>query len=120
MCKSLLCVFTTTLKHVENVVYCHVHIVHVKKVITHTHYIYMYIYTFFCQLREVHLHLIYKCGGIDKRIIEKFEKEAAKMDKGSFKYTWVLDKLKAEHERGITMDIALWKFRDQPVLRDHH
>eukprot|EP00656_Telonema_subtile_P023725 TRINITY_DN2530_c0_g1_i1.p1 TRINITY_DN2530_c0_g1~~TRINITY_DN2530_c0_g1_i1.p1 ORF type:complete len:124 (-),score=41.99 TRINITY_DN2530_c0_g1_i1:7-378(-) len=55
-------------------------------------------------------HLIYKCGGIDKRVIEKFEKEAAEMGKGSFKYAWVLDKLKAERERGITIDIALWKF----------
>jgi len=55
-------------------------------------------------------HLIYKCGGIDKRTIEKFEKEANEMGKGSFKYAWVLDKLKAERERGITIDIALWKF----------
>ncbi|XP_061106693.1 elongation factor 1-alpha-like [Conger conger] len=55
-------------------------------------------------------HLIYKCGGIDKRMIEKFEKEASDMGKGSFKYAWVLDKLKAERERGITIDIALWKF----------
>ena len=55
-------------------------------------------------------HLIYKCGGIDKRTIEKFEKESAEMGKSSFKYAWVLDKLKAERERGITIDIALWKF----------
>jgi elongation factor 1-alpha len=55
-------------------------------------------------------HLIYKCGGIDKRTIEKFEKEASDMGKASFKYAWVLDKLKAERERGITIDIALWKF----------
>lgn len=58
-------------------------------------------------------HLIYKCGGIDKRTIEKFEKEAQEMGKGSFKYAWVLDKLKAERERGITIDIALWKFETQ-------
>jgi len=58
-------------------------------------------------------HLIYKCGGIDKRTIEKFEKEAAEMGKGSFKYAWVLDKLKAERERGITIDISLWKFETQ-------
>ena len=32
------------------------------------------------------------------------------MGKGAFKYAWVLDKLKAERERGITIDIALWKF----------
>jgi elongation factor 1-alpha len=56
-------------------------------------------------------HLIYKCGGIDKRAIEKFEKEAQEIGKGSFKYAWVLDKLKAERERGITIDIALWKFQ---------
>ncbi|KAJ2517129.1 translation elongation factor EF-1 alpha [Coemansia sp. RSA 1939] len=55
-------------------------------------------------------HLIYKCGGIDKRTIEKFEKEANELGKGSFMYAWVLDKLKAERERGITIDIALWKF----------
>jgi len=55
-------------------------------------------------------HLIYKCGGIDERTIAKFEKEAAEMGKGSFKYAWVLDKLKAERERGITIDISLWKF----------
>ena len=55
-------------------------------------------------------HLIYKCGGIDQRTIEKFEKEAQNLGKGSFKYAWVLDKLKAERERGITIDISLWKF----------
>lgn len=55
-------------------------------------------------------HLIYKLGGIDKRVIERFEKEASEMNKRSFKYAWVLDKLKAERERGITIDIALWKF----------
>ena len=38
-------------------------------------------------------HLIYKLGGIDKRVIERFEKEAAEMNKRSFKYAWVLDKL---------------------------
>jgi elongation factor 1-alpha len=55
-------------------------------------------------------HLIYKCGGIDQRTIDKFEKEAQEMGKSTFKYAWVLDKLKAERERGITIDIALWKF----------
>merc|ERR1711907_402624 len=58
-------------------------------------------------------HLIYKCGGIDERAIAKFEKEANEMGKGTFKYAWVLDKLKAERERGITIDIALWKFESE-------
>jgi len=61
-------------------------------------------------------HLIYKCGGIDKRTIEKYEKEAEEMGKGSFKYAWVLDKLKAERERGITIDIALWKFESEKTV----
>ena len=55
-------------------------------------------------------HLIYKCGGIDKRTIEKFEKEANELGKGSFKYAWVLDNLQAERERGITIDTSLQKF----------
>jgi len=49
-------------------------------------------------------------GGIDKRTLEKYEKEASECGKGSFKYAWVLDHLKAERERGITIDISLWKF----------
>ncbi|XWS55785.1 hypothetical protein CRYUN_Cryun09bG0030500 [Craigia yunnanensis] len=40
-------------------------------------------------------HLIYKLGGIDKHVIGRFE-EAAEMNKRSFKYAWVLDKLKAD------------------------
>ncbi|AET01529.1 putative protein-synthesizing GTPase [Medicago truncatula] len=55
-------------------------------------------------------HLIYKLGGIKKDVIERFEKEAAEINMCSFKYAWVLDKLKAERERGITIDISLSKF----------
>ncbi|KTG33524.1 hypothetical protein cypCar_00012728 [Cyprinus carpio] len=58
-------------------------------------------------------HLVYKCGGIDHRTIEKYEKAATQMGKSSFKYAWVLDKLKAERERGITIDISLLKFNTQ-------
>ena len=55
-------------------------------------------------------HLIYKCGVVDKKTIDKYEKESAEMGKSSFKYAWILDKLKAERERGITIDISLFKF----------
>jgi len=58
-------------------------------------------------------HLVYKNGGIDKRTIERFEKDAADMGKASFKYAWVLDKLKAERERGITIDISLQRFESE-------
>ncbi|ELK08869.1 Elongation factor 1-alpha 1 [Pteropus alecto] len=56
-------------------------------------------------------HLIYKCVGIDKRAIQKFEKEAAGMGKGSFRDSWALDKLKTECEPGITTDISLWEVK---------
>jgi elongation factor 1-alpha len=44
--------------------------------------------------------MIYKCGGIDKRTTEKFEKEAVESRVPS--HAWVLDNLKVERERGIT------------------
>ena len=55
-------------------------------------------------------HLIYKCGGLDKRKLAKIEEEANQLGKSSFKYAFVMDSLKAERERGITIDISLWKF----------
>ena len=36
--------------------------------------------------------------------------QAEEVRKGSFKYAWVLDKLKAVRERGTTIDICLFKF----------
>ncbi|KAL2899737.1 Elongation factor 1-alpha, partial [Bienertia sinuspersici] len=39
-------------------------------------------------------HLIYKLGSIDKRVIERLEKEAVEMNKRSFKYAWVLVSLR--------------------------
>ena len=36
--------------------------------------------------------------------------QAKEVRKGSFKYAWVLDKLKAVRERGTTIDICLFKF----------
>ncbi|VCW51728.1 unnamed protein product, partial [Gulo gulo] len=56
--------------------------------------------------------LIYKCDGINKRTTVKFEKEAVEMGKGSFKYDWVLDKVKIECEHGVNTDISLWKFEN--------
>ena len=56
-------------------------------------------------------HLIYKCGGIEKRILEKLEKEAIESGRQSFKYAWIMDKMKASRERGVTIDISLWEFQ---------
>ena len=56
-------------------------------------------------------HLIMLRGGIEQRAIKKFQKQAEKIGKGSFKYAWALDKLKAERERGTTIDISSYKFQ---------
>jgi elongation factor 1-alpha len=55
-------------------------------------------------------HLVYKCGGISKRDLEKIEDEAKKLNKESFKFAFIMDKLKASRTRGITIDISLQKF----------
>lgn len=55
-------------------------------------------------------HLIYQCGGVDKKTIEKYERESNEIGKSKQKYAWVLDNIKAERERGMTIDITLWKF----------
>ena len=56
-------------------------------------------------------HLIYKCGRIDKRTIEKFEKQATEMGEISFTYSWVWGKLNTSGELGITIDISVWKYK---------
>ncbi|MEM3525777.1 MAG: translation elongation factor EF-1 subunit alpha, partial [Candidatus Jordarchaeaceae archaeon] len=55
-------------------------------------------------------HLLYLMGAIDDRTIKQYEEEAKKIGKGSFKFASVLDKLKEERERGLTIDISFWKF----------
>jgi elongation factor 1-alpha len=55
-------------------------------------------------------HLLYLAGVVDERTIKAFEEEAAKMGKSTFKYAWVLDTLKEERERGITIDLRFLKF----------
>ncbi len=55
-------------------------------------------------------NLLYQAGAIDERTIKAFEEEAAKLGKGTFKYAWVLDNLKEERERGLTIDLRFLKF----------
>jgi elongation factor 1-alpha len=56
-------------------------------------------------------HLLYKAGAIDERTIKAFEEEAEKMGKGTFKFAWVLDNLKEERERGVTIDLRFLQFQ---------
>ncbi|HEX5977922.1 MAG TPA: translation elongation factor EF-1 subunit alpha, partial [Nitrososphaeraceae archaeon] len=56
-------------------------------------------------------HLMVDLGVIDQRTIEQFAKESEATGKGdTFKYAWVLDSIKDERDRGITIDLAFQKF----------
>ena len=55
-------------------------------------------------------HLFYLNGTIDERTVKAFEEEAKKLGKETFKFAWVLDKLKEERERGLTIDLAFLRF----------
>ena len=56
-------------------------------------------------------HLMVDLGVIDQRTIEQFAKESEETGKGdTFKYAWVLDSIKDERDRGITIDLAFQKF----------
>lgn len=55
-------------------------------------------------------HLFYLTKTIDERTAKAYEEEAKKMGKETFKFAWVLDKLKEERERGLTIDLAFLRF----------
>ena len=55
-------------------------------------------------------HLLYLTGTIDDRIIKEYEEEARRLGKETFKFAWVLDNLKEERERGLTIDLRFLKF----------
>jgi elongation factor 1-alpha len=56
-------------------------------------------------------HLMVDLGVIDQRTIDAFAKESEATGKGdTFKYAWVLDSIKDERDRGITIDLAFQKF----------
>ncbi len=54
--------------------------------------------------------LLLDSGHIEEHVIEKFEKEAAERGKAGFGFAYVMDGLKEERERGITIDVAHKEF----------
>jgi len=56
-------------------------------------------------------HFLLDLGVIDERTIASHAKESEETGKGdSFKYAWVMDTIKDERARGITIDLAFQKF----------
>jgi elongation factor 1-alpha len=54
--------------------------------------------------------LMYETGAVDQHTIEEYRKEAASKGKATFEFAWVMDSLKEERERGVTIDIAHQRF----------
>ncbi len=54
--------------------------------------------------------LMLDTGHIEAHVIEKFEKEASERGKAGFGFAYVMDGLKEERERGITIDVAHKEF----------
>ncbi len=56
-------------------------------------------------------HMLLQTGNVDQKKIDEYAKQSETMGSGdSFKFAWVLDNLKEERERGVTIDLAFQKF----------
>jgi len=62
-------------------------------------------------------HLLFDTGNVDDKTIAKYADESAKLGAGeTFKFAWVLDTLKEERERGVTIDLRFEKFETDKVF----
>ena len=55
-------------------------------------------------------HLLFRLGFVDEKTLRQLEEEAKKKGKESFKFAWLMDRLKEERERGVTIDLSFVKF----------
>jgi elongation factor 1-alpha len=62
-------------------------------------------------------HLLYLTGNIDEKTIQKYAEASRQLGVGdSFKFAWVLDTLKEERERGVTIDLRFEKFETDKIF----
>ncbi|HLC64774.1 MAG TPA: translation elongation factor EF-1 subunit alpha [Candidatus Nanoarchaeia archaeon] len=54
--------------------------------------------------------LLYDTGNIDEQAMKKLKDKAEELGKGGFEFAFVMDNLKEERERGVTIDLAHKKF----------
>ncbi len=59
--------------------------------------------------------LLLDTGHIEAHVIEKFKKEAQEKGKPTFEFAWVMDHLKEERERGLTIDVAHRRFETDKI-----
>ncbi|MFH1722537.1 MAG: translation elongation factor EF-1 subunit alpha [Candidatus Altiarchaeota archaeon] len=54
--------------------------------------------------------LLYELGEVTEQQMKNLKAEAEKIGKGTFEFAWVMDRLKEERERGVTIDLCHRKF----------
>ncbi len=54
--------------------------------------------------------ILYETGAVSEQTLNKLKEEAAKVGKATFEFAFVMDALKEERERGVTIDIAHREF----------
>ncbi len=57
--------------------------------------------------------LLYDAGVIDEQTLRKLREKAQELGKAGFEFAFVMDQLKEERERGVTIDLAHKKFSTQ-------
>lgn len=62
-------------------------------------------------------HLLLQTGNVDQKKIDEYAKQSETLGSGdTFKYAWVLDNLKEERERGVTIDLAFQKLETDKLF----
>jgi elongation factor 1-alpha len=54
--------------------------------------------------------LLYDSGNVDEQTMKKLKDKAQELGKGGFEFAFVMDNLKEEQERGVTIDLSHKKF----------
>ena len=54
--------------------------------------------------------LLYDSGNVDEQAMRKLKDKAQELGKGGFEFAFVMDNLKEEQERGVTIDLAHKRF----------
>lgn len=57
--------------------------------------------------------VLYETGAISEQVLNKLKEEAIKVGKATFEFAFVMDELKEERERGVTIDISHREFETQ-------
>ncbi|MEC9353784.1 MAG: translation elongation factor EF-1 subunit alpha, partial [Candidatus Thermoplasmatota archaeon] len=59
--------------------------------------------------------LLLETGAIEQHLVDKYRKEAEERGKGGFELAYVMDNLKEERERGVTIDVAHKRFESDKI-----